>query len=190
MRFVLRQEDWVLDFLNTAEWFFIHELPSLASGDGFSDEVKKVLFPPPIVDREDKPVGSEETGDWEEFVRPDIEDSFARDRAVVSLDIEGALQTEDPLEWYEEDDEIPSPPPEGPMWRVVVDMEHTEQWYSTLNQTRILMNRAHGLAEDETRFLMSILGASDDATPERGLLLAQYEFYCVIQNILVENVMN
>ena len=190
MRFVLRQEDWVLDLLNTAEWYFIFELPKLASGEGFTDEVKKVLFPSPIVDKQENPVNTEETEDWDEFVRPDIEDSFAQDRATVSLDIDKAEQTDDPMEWFDEDDEIPLNPLEGPMWRVVVDMDHTEQWYSTLNQTRLMMNKAHNLAEDESRFLFSIFGSDDETSPERGLLLAQYEFYCMIQNILVENVMN
>ena len=53
------------------------------------------------------------------------------------------------------------------------------------------MNEAHGLAEDDSRFLMSLFGSiSGDISQEKALLLAQYEFYCVIQNILVENLMN
>ncbi|MDF1813739.1 MAG: hypothetical protein P1V20_16175 [Verrucomicrobiales bacterium] len=191
MRFTLKEDEWVLDFLNTAEWYFIYELPGLASGEGFSDEVKKVLFPPPIVDKEGKPVSTEETEDWEEFVLPDIEDGFARDRAVVSLDIDAAEKTENPEEWFEEDDEVPEVMPDGPMWRVVVDMDHTEQWYSTLNQTRIMMNKAHGLADDDARFFMSLFGPDNSpVSQEKALLLAQYEFYCVIQNVLVENLMN
>lgn len=191
MRFTLRETEWVLDFLSTAEWYFVFELPKLASGEGVSEEHLENILPPPIVDESGDPVDSEDTQDWNEYVRPDIEDGFARDRAVVALDIDGAEKTENPVEWFDDDDEIPEPPPEGPMWRVRVNTDHTEQWYSTLNQTRLLLNREHGLAEDDSRFRMAIFGVNDDEgiSQEKALLLAQYEFYSVIQNILVENIM-
>ncbi len=188
MMFVLREEDWVLDSLEQEEWFFVQQLPGLASGEGFSDEVKRVLFPSPIVDGDGLPVESDESKDWAEFVQPDIEDGFARDRAVVALDIDGAERIDGAPSWNDEDEDAPTLT--GPLWRVVVDADHTEQWYSTLNQARLLMNRAHNLADDEARFFRLLLGASDEeGTGERRLLLAQYEFYCVIQNILIENLM-
>ncbi|MDF1754241.1 MAG: hypothetical protein P1U89_15760 [Verrucomicrobiales bacterium] len=191
MRFTLRENEWVLDFLNTAEWYFVYELPGLASGKGFSEEVKNSMLPPPIVDKEGNPVDSEDTDDWNEFVRPDLEDGFAQERAIVSNDIDAAEKTDNPLEWFYDDEEIPENFPEGPMWRVVVKTEHTEQWYSVLNQTRIMMNKEHGLAEDDSRFLMALFGTDSEEIPqEKALMLAQYEFYCVIQNILVENIMN
>jgi hypothetical protein len=189
MRFVLKENEWVLDFLNTAEWYFVYELPKLASGEGFSEDVRKSLFPSPIVDAEGNPIQTEDTEDWNEFVLPDIEDGFAKDRAVVSLDVDGAEQTDDPASWFDEDDEIPENLPEGSLWRITVDVDHTEQWYSTLNQTRIMLNKAHNLAEDDSR-LLSIFGIESELPPEKALLVAQYEFYCIIQNILVENVMN
>jgi hypothetical protein len=166
-------------------------LPGLASGEGFSDEVRKKLLPSPIVDENGDPVTSEDTEDWNEYVRPDLEEGFAQDRAIVSMDIDRAEKTEDPLKWFEEEEEVPENLPDGPMWRVTVDTDHTEQWYSVLNQTRIMMNEAHGLAEDDSRFLMSLFGSiSGEISQEKALMLAQYEFYCVIQNILVENLMN
>ena len=116
MRFTLRENEWVLDFLNTAEWYFVYELPGLASGEGFSDEVRRKLLSSPIVDENGEPVVSEETEDWDEFVRPDLEEGFAQDRAIVALDIDGAEKTEDPEEWFEEEEEIPENLPEGPMW--------------------------------------------------------------------------
>ena len=166
MRFVLKENEWVLDFLNTAEWYFVSELPNLASGEGFSEEIRKSLFPSPIVDAEGNPIETEDTEDWNEFVQPDIEDGFARDRAVVSLDIDGADHTDDPASWFDEEEDLPDAMPEGTIWRVEVDMDHTEQWYSTLNQTRIMMNKAHNLAEDDSR-LLSIFGIESDLHPKR-----------------------
>jgi hypothetical protein len=190
MRFTLRENEWVLDFLNTAEWHFVSEISDLASGARFAKEISESILPCPIVDALGKPEYSEATQEWDEFVKPDIVDGFAQDRLIVAQDIEKAEKVDNPLEWFEEEEDIPANLPEGPMWRVVVPTEHTEQWYSTLNQTRILMNKAHGLAEDGSRFLLSFLGMSSGIPPEKALLLAQYEFYCVIQNILVENLMN
>jgi len=190
MRFTLRQNEWVLDFLNTAEWHFVSEIPALASGERFTKEIRESILPCPIVDEEGKPIYSEATDEWDEFVKPDIVDGFAQDRVIVAQDIEGAEKVDNPLEWFEEEEDIPANLPHGPMWRVVVPIEHTEHWYSTLNQTRILMNKAHGLADDGSRYLFSLLGISALIPPEKALLLSQYEFYCVIQNILVENLMN
>ena len=45
--------------------------------------------------------------------------------------------------------------------------------------------------EDDSRFIMSLFGSeAEEISKEKALLLTQYEFYCVIQNILVENLMN
>lgn len=191
MRFTLRENEWVLDFLNTAEWYFVYELPKVATGSDFSQEVQDSRLPPPIVDSEGNAVKSEDSEDWDEFVRPDLEEGFSKDRAKVESDIDRAEKTDRPIEWFEEEGEVPEEIPDGPMWRVRVPTDHTEEWYSTLNQSRILMNKAHNLAEDDSRYLMSMFGMKDDEmTQEKALLLAQYEFYCVIQNILVENIMN
>lgn len=191
MRFTLRENEWVLDFLNTAEWYFVYELPKIAAGTDFSQEIRDGRLPPPIVDEDGNAVKSEDTEDWDEFVKPDIEEGFATARAKVEADIDLAEKTDNPIEWFEEGEDLPKEMPEGPMWRVRVAMDHTEEWYSALNQCRILMNKAHDLAEDDSRYLMSMFGMKDsEMTQEKALLLAQYEFYSVIQNILVENLMN
>lgn len=191
MRFTLREDEWVLDFLNTAEWYFVYELPKIASGEGLPKEVVDDRLPAPIVDQDGEAVQSEDTEDWNEFVRPDIEDGFAQARSKVIADIDTAEKTENPAEWFDDDDMVPEELPEGPMWRVRVKMDHTEEWYSTLNQCRVFMNKVHNLADDDSRFLMGMFGLeNEELTKEKALLLAQYEFYCVIQNILVENLMN
>jgi hypothetical protein len=86
----------------------------------------------------------------------------------------------------EEIEEYESDLPE--LRRVVVSKEHTEAWYSTLNQARILLNEEHNLAESEERMLAR-MDAGDDIHESRFLLIAQYEMYSAIQIMLVEHVM-
>ncbi len=189
MRFTLRQSEWSLDFLSTAEWYFVYELPNLAAGKGFSDQTRANIIPPPIVDADGEAVENEDVDDWNEFVRPDIDDIFDQSLAIVSRDIEAAQKSENPMEWFDEDEDVPETPLEGPMWRVPVTMDHAEAWYGVLNRARLLMNEEHGLAEDDSRFIASLFGAESGEIPQdKALMLAQYEFYCVIQNILIENV--
>ena len=72
--------------------------------------------------------------------------------------------------------------------RVIVPFEHTEAWYSTLNQARLLMNEEFDLATAEERHLAKSLGP-EIVGSDRLLLIAQYELYSFIQSILVEKVM-
>lgn len=191
MRFTLQPSEWILEFLNTAEWYFVYELPKLASGEPFTKEIRDQALPAPIVDSDGNPIHTEDTEDWDEFVKPDILDGFAAARAVVIADIDAAEKTDNPSEWLHGNEDLPEGGLEGPLWRVRVTMDNTEAWYSTLNQCRILMNKAHDLADDESRIRSAIFGEIDENIPQdKALLLAQYEFYCVIQNILVENIMN
>jgi hypothetical protein len=74
------------------------------------------------------------------------------------------------------------------MRRIVVAHEHTEAWYSTLNQARLLMNEEYDLANAEERQLIRAMDPSL-VGEDRLLLIAQYELYSVIQSILVENLM-
>ena len=74
------------------------------------------------------------------------------------------------------------------MRRIVVPHEHTEAWYSTLNQARLLMNEEYDLANASERQLVKTLDPSL-VGEDRLLLIAQYELYSVIQSILVENLM-
>ncbi|NNE93741.1 MAG: hypothetical protein HKN23_18985, partial [Verrucomicrobiales bacterium] len=65
-----------------------------------------------------------------------------------------------------------------------------EEWYSTLNQARLLLNEVHDLAEDDNRFLMMLQEKTDGIDGARAMLLTQFEFYAIIQSILVDRVMS
>ena len=128
--------------------------------------------------------------DWNDFVKPDLEEGFQTSRKTVEEDLKLVTRIEIEEEVDEEDEDTDLPVHfEGDLRRLVVQIDHTEDWYSTLNQARLLLNEDHNLAEDQER-LMMMMGMESDLPPEKALVMAQYEMYSAIQSILVENVMN
>jgi len=191
MRFLLTEECWVLDALNAAEWHFICELPEIASGKGLSEGITERLYPSPLADDELVDENSfTHLDDWNDFVKPDLEEGFQTSRKTVEEDLKRVTRIEIEEEVDEEDEDTDLPVHfEGDLRRLVVQIDHTEDWYSTLNQARLLLNEDHNLAEDQER-LMMMMGMESDLPPEKALVMAQYEMYSAIQSILVENVMN
>lgn len=195
MRFILSEDHWVLDSLFPGEWEWIRMLPGLAAGEGFSRSSCERLFPSPLAPEVLADVGTiSQMEDWEELVRPELEEIFASARAVVESDLsecqvytfEEDDDEEDPFREELEELGLPVDLPE--LRRVVVPFEHTEAWYSTLNQARLLMNEEFDLATAEERHLAKTLGP-EIVGSDRLLLIAQYELYSFIQSILVEKVM-
>lgn len=194
MRFILSEDHWALDSLFPGEWEWIRMLPGLAAGEGFSHSSRERLFPSPLAPEVLADVGTiSQMEDWNELVRPGLEEVFAGARAVVEQDLSECQvyntaedEVEDPFR--EELEELGFPVDLPEMRRVVVPFEHTEAWYSTLNQARLLMNEEFDLATAEERHLAKALGP-ELVGSDRLLLIAQYEMYSFIQSILVEQVM-
>lgn len=195
MRFVLTDSHWILDSLFPGEWEWIRILPRLAAGDGLRSDSIERLFPSPLAS--DVLVDEStftQIEDWDELIRPELDEGFHRDREVVEEDLtrSEALSLDD----YAEDDPIREELEEAgfpgdlpAMHRILVPHENTDAWYSTLNQARLLMNEEFRIADSDERQLVKTLGPSA-INEDRILLIAQYELYSVIQSILVENVMH
>lgn len=193
MRFLLSEDHWAIDFLFPGEWDCLRSLPRIASGRDFSESARARLFPSPLAP---EVLADESTltqiEDWEELIRPELADTFAKARSLVERD----LSMSEVLSPEDLDDDslradfeaagLPAHLPE--MHRVTVPYEHTEAWYSTLNQARLLMNEEYDLAASEDRHLAKTQGPNA-INQDRLLLIAQYELYSVLQSILVENVM-
>jgi len=192
MRFQVLEDSWILDVLTPTEWELLSELPNIASGDSFSRETRDRLFPSPIspetlVDEE----VADQVEDWDEFVRPDIQESFTNDRDRVRADL-GRAEIIDPSEFLspEQIEEWDAGFPD--LRRLPIPIPHTEAWYSSLNQARILLNEEHDLADSEERLALhedEIGDAVEQLDPERVMLLARYELFSAIQVLLVEKVM-
>lgn len=188
MRFVLTDEFWALDALTPAEWHLVAELPTASDSDVFSPATRERLFPslfsPDSLIDEDTQSHLE---DWDQFVKPDLKDTFEEARALIAQDISKveSLEVEEMLEpEYADMAEGVSE-----LKRLRVPIEHTDSWFSVLNQARLMMNEEFDLAESDDRLLLQFQNA-ENADQDRLMLLAQYEIYSVIQSILVENVMN
>lgn len=187
MRFILTPQAWILADLEPVEWNFLERLPHLASGEDFSADCRRRLLPDPI----DVPASQrgEYEGfleDWAEYVKPDLEGAFAssRDRVVSDLDF-ARSRLEEMLRDAETPGEIPGHPTV-----VAISRESADDWYSTLNQARLLMNEAHDLADAIERVRSpetSKKGRKPDAA--RLILLMQYEFYTALQSILIETIL-
>lgn len=191
MRFQLLSDSWTLDVLTPTEWELVSELPDIASGELFSEKARERLYPSPIspevlVDEE----MASQSEDWDEYVRPDLEDSFSQARELVDADLQKASLIE-PSEFLspEQIEEWQGDFPQ--LRRVSVPIDHTDSWYSALNQARILLNEEHDVAESGDRLLLRAELAGDPAEldHDRILLLAQYELFSAIQMMLIENVM-
>lgn len=188
MRFVLTDEFWALDALTPAEWHLVSELPAASDGESFSPSARERLFPslfsPETLLNEDTQSHLE---DWEEFVKPDLKDSFDDARNQIVQDI-AEVETVD-IEKMSEAEPTNTEETISQLKRLRVPLDHTEAWYSVLNQARIMMNEEFDLAQSDDRQLPQ--SQSDESIDqERFVLLAQYELYSVIQSILVDNVMS
>lgn len=187
MRFILAEDSWVLDALSPTEWQLISEIPLMASGVHFTEKTRERLFPSPLAN---DALADENTitqlEDWDELIKPDLMEAFEASRDSVQSDLEKVETI--PVESIIPPEETELNFPINEFYRLEVKIENTELWYSALNQARILMNEEYDLAATEDRLLIQMEGP-DAVDENRLLLLAQYEIYSVIQNILVENVM-
>lgn len=194
MRFILSDDLWVLDALSPSEWQLIRELPEVASGRHYHPAAKDRLYPSPLAE---EVIADESTltqvEDWDELIRPELEEAFAQARFTVEEDLKKCriLSIEDFFNGDSASDEEGAAEFEfdfPELYRIEVPLEHTEFWYSTLNQARLLMNEEYDIAGAEERFVAMSPGMPG-YNEERMLLIAQYELFSVVQSILVENVM-
>lgn len=195
MRFILSEHLWVLDALSPAEWHLISALPDVASGRHFSQRSRDRLFPSPI---SDDVIADENTltqiEDWDELIRPELEEAFSLARVIVAGDLKQArsLSLGDIFaegSYLEEMEATGFAMESDKVYRVEVPLDHTEPWYSTLNQARLLMNEEYDIADSDERVIAKTVGMKG-LNEDRMLLVAQYELYSVLQSILVENIMN
>ena len=222
MRVATTEDGWALEAIGDLEWMFLERLPGMAAGDDLPPEQKRRLLPDPIAADAlpDDEEAEELRSDWDEFVKPELNLAFADAREQVAKDLTAVTEStgdeyaEDAEGMEDDDDEgtgLPSDPDET-CFRLEVPGAHSELWYNTLNQARLLMNEVYDLASSERSMFEQMLhrqiaeeeGQADGdeeleqeeaeqeaAVPDGMLLmlLAQYQFYSFIQNFLVERIM-
>ena len=88
MRFLLSEDHWALDSLLPGEWEWVRMLPRLASGSGFRASSRDRLFPSPLAPEVLADVRTiSQIEDWEDLIRPELEQSFSEARDVVESDL-------------------------------------------------------------------------------------------------------
>lgn len=136
------------------------------------------LVPSPVAARDELREG-EFLEDWSEFVTEDLENQFAEDVGTLLADLDG-------LESFTVEDE-----PDEQRYRVSIPLEHAMAWFSALNQARLMLDQ---------RFLLHPGGQEFDPHPdpdivkgldfsERFTAYMRYEFYAVVQEWLVREVL-
>jgi len=110
---------------------------------------------------------SEEAGaeDWQEFVVPDLRESFNDELNQVGAAIEAAA-------YHAKGDA-------GALW---ITPDDVFQWYSSLNQARLAL-------EDHFHFGPSDNISPDSLSPHKRAAFFRSKFYCAIQSLLLEYVM-
>lgn len=86
------------------------------------------LFPEPITDADQDDLDA--VADWKEFVVPDLRTQFDAALDQLEADIASAEQVRKrPVKRYQ----------------ITVPMSHLDQWYSALNQARLVLQEKYGL---------------------------------------------
>jgi hypothetical protein len=126
----------------------LRDIPLLGTPSSGSEQR---LFPGPTGGRE-----AEADADWQEFVRPELEDFFATNRDVIEGDVQEMRDAR------------------GGGLEVEIPMAHLPQWIHALNQARLALHTQHQLGERE-------LEEDGELSGEDGLVLFQIQFYGLLQ---------
>jgi hypothetical protein len=110
---------------------------------------------------------SQEAGaeDWQEYIVPDLRESFQDDLAQIGAAIDAAI--------------FHASGQPGPIW---ITPEDCLPWYSALNQARLSIEERFHFGPAE------IIGLKN-LPPTRRAAFIRTKFYCAIQGLLLEHVM-
>jgi len=168
MRVELEQQAWVLDEIGEVEWFMLFQLPESADFTRSAKGRSRIL--PEVTD------DSEVASDWKEYVQPELETRFLDEIQLVAADLQQA-------------EELAKKGTNGGVYRLRVPIDHTQMWYSVLNQARLILNEDHEIAQTE-RVLMSGDQLPTAVDEEKWLIMVQYRIYGAIQEFLLTYLMS
>lgn len=168
---ILKDGSWELARMRDVEFYFLRQIRS-AADSGDCDGARKRLFPESATAAGETTEGVSEDGtrDWRELVVPELTELFRDAVSRVEEDLEGV--------------EIEEGKGGGRTYRLRIPAEHAEQWYSALNQGRLVLAERFNLPMSEADFV-----GGNDIMDERWLAFAQSNVYAFIQSFLLETVM-
>lgn len=141
-------------------------------------EGRSRLCPSPVAAKDEVREG-EFLEDWTEFVAGELETQFAEDVGTLLTDL-------DAMESHPVEDE-----PGESRHRLTVPLDHGMAWFSTLNQARLMLDQRYRLHPNGQEFdphppEEQIPGIDPS---ERFTVYMRYEFYAVLQEWLVKEVL-
>ena len=129
---------------------------------------------------EDSVLEEEFLEDWQEFVASELQEKLANEATIFQQDLSN-------VETYSADESG-----EKKLYRITVPIDHGFDWFSTLNQARIMMDLHYKFHDEDDEFVVvldpEVLG---DIDPEERLTAyLRYDFYCTIQEWIVRNILD
>lgn len=148
-------DSWQLCDIHPLFGSLLEELPQAA---GRHKKARHRLYPDPSPGEEDKSLRR----DWDDHVRPGLEQLFASSREIVQRDVSALGRN-------------------GQAAQLVIPSGHLDAWLNALNQARLII-------VEENNFTESDLDHREppDLTTRRGVALLKVHFYAHLQELLVE----
>ena len=106
----------------------------------------------------------DENSEWDEYVVPDLKESFQNQTRFVGAAVENARKGQDRA--------------------VFITAAQAEKWYGALNQARLSLQARYDVEE------MNEVGDVDEMEPELKSAYFRNRFYLLMQSMLLEFVMN
>ncbi len=167
--------------LNEMEDFHVHLLNQAADDASATESAagRARFLASPLSD-EDAVFEEEFLEDWQEYVAPELQEKLAKDASAFQKDL-------DQLETYSTDESG-----ERKLHRITLPLDHGFEWFSTLNQARIMMDLHYKFHDENDEFVVELPPeALGDIDPqERLTAYLRYDFYCTIQEWIVRNILD
>jgi len=158
------------------------QLLNQAAGDASEREsaAGRARFLASPLNEEDAVLEEEFLEDWQEFVAPDLHEKFTNEASVFQRDLQA-------IETYRVGTNR-----ERELFRVTLPLAHGFDWFSALNQARIMLDLRYKFHDEADEFVAElppeVLGEMDPQ--ERLAAYLRYDFYCMIQEWIVRNVLS
>ncbi len=158
MRFRRHSADsWELCDIHPLFGSLLEELPQAASRH---KKARGRLYPDPCPSEAEKSMRR----DWEDHVRPGLEQLFASSREIVQRDVAALSRS-------------------GEGTRLVIPAGHLDAWLNALNQARLIIVEENNFTEPDLDHR-----EPPDLATRRGVALLKVHFYAHLQELLVEAV--
>ena len=140
----------------------------------------KARFMASPLNEDDAVLEEEFLEDWQEYVAPELQEKLTNEASVFQRDLQD-IQT------YRV-----GPDRERELFRITLPLAHGFDWFSSLNQARIMLDLRYKFHDEADEFVAEpppeVLGEIDPQ--ERLAAYLRYDFYCTIQEWIVRNVLS